>query len=82
MLHAVPDAAEIDCRHAIEFLAAGVRGFHCGRLHAGIVECRVQPAEGGDRPLDHGGHLSLVCDVTDYAGRLVAGRSQLVRGGA
>ena len=78
VLHAVPDAAEIDRIHAIKFFAAGIRGFHGGRLHAGVVVRRIQATEGGYGLLDHGSHLSLVGDIATYANRLMAGGSQFL----
>jgi hypothetical protein len=37
--------------HAIEFFSAGVGDFHRRRLHAGVVVCGIQTAEGCDGPL-------------------------------
>jgi hypothetical protein len=76
ILHAVPDAAEIDRVHAIEFFATGIGGFHGRRLHAGVVVRRVQATEAGYSLLDHGSHLSLVSDITADGNRLVTGGDQ------
>jgi hypothetical protein len=51
-------------------------------LHAGIIERRVQPAEGGDGLLDHRRHLSLISNIATDANRLVTGGDQIIRGGA
>src|SRR2546430_11695172 len=58
VLHAVPDAAEIDRVNAIKFFAAGISGFNGRRLHASVVVRRIQATEGGDRLLDHCCHVS------------------------
>src|SRR5689334_6439607 len=72
VLHAVPDAAEIDRIHAIKFFAAGISGFHSRRLHARIVEGRIQPAKGGNGLLDHGCHLRLVSHIASDRESLMA----------
>ena len=59
--------------HAIKFFDADISGFHGGGLHAGIVECRIQPTKYGDSLLDHGCHLSLVGDIATDGDRLMAG---------
>ena len=76
VLHAVPDAAEIDRVHAIEFFAAGISGFHGRRLHAGVVVRRIQSTEGGHSLLDHCCHLSLVSDIATDGNRLMSGGDQ------
>src|SRR6266567_3115764 len=63
VLHAAPDAAEIDHIHAVELFTAGISGFCERTLHASIVECRIQPSEGGDSLFDHRCHLTLVGNV-------------------
>ena len=74
VLHAVPDAAEIDPLHALEFFAADIRGLDGRRLHARIIERRIKAAEGGDRLLDHCGYLGLVSDIGGHGDRLAAAR--------
>jgi hypothetical protein len=81
VLHAAPDAAQIDGEHAIKVLGAGVSCLRKGALHAGIVERRIQLSETEDGLLDHRCHLSLIRDIATDANRLMAGRDQIVRGG-
>src|SRR5215216_2837255 len=64
VLHAVPHAAEIDRDHAIEFFAAGVSSFNGWRLHASVVERRIQATEGGYGLRDYGCYLRLDSDIT------------------
>src|SRR2546421_10680674 len=73
VLHAVPDAAEIDRVHAIEFFAAGISSFNGRRLHASVVVRRIQATEGGYRLLDHGCYVSLVSDIAADSKRFMVG---------
>ena len=78
VLHAAPHAAEIDRIHAIEFFAARIRSFHCRRLHAGVVERRVQPSEGGDGLFGHFRLFSFVSDIAMDGYRPATGRHQFL----
>src|SRR5260221_10917064 len=77
VFHTIPNAAEIDRIHAVEILAARIGGFCDRALYAGGVEGPVPPSEGGDNPLDHGRHPTLVSDVAAHADRLMAGGDQV-----
>ena len=63
VFHAVPDAAEVDRDHAIEFRAAGIRRFDRGTLYAGVIEGGIQPSKDLHCLIDHRRHLGLVGDV-------------------
>src|SRR6266702_3052063 len=60
VLHAAPDAAQIDRVYAIELLAAGVGGLRKRALHTGIVERHIQTPECGDGSLHHRLYLSRI----------------------
>src|SRR2546421_7575160 len=77
VLHAVPDAAEIDRVHAIEFFAAGISGFNGRRLHASVVVRRIQATEGGYRLLDHCCHLTIIAHVAAKSESLTTGGFEL-----
>ena len=63
-------------------VSAGSSAASRGRdLDAGVVERHVEPPEGVDGRVHHGGHAVLVGDVAGDAERLVAGGGQLVGGG-
>src|SRR5213593_1771632 len=47
ILHAVPDAAQIDSVYAIELFAADFSHFHGRRLYTGVIERRIETPEGG-----------------------------------
>src|SRR5438128_7490906 len=78
VFHAAPDAAEIDRDGAIEFVAAGVGGLHGRSLHAGIVERRIQPTEGGHRLVEHGLDLRFIGHVAAKRHRFVTCGEQLL----
>ena len=78
VFHAAPDAAEIDRDGAIEFVAAGVGGLHGRSLHAGIVERRIQPTEGGHRLVEHGLDLRFIGHVAANRHRFVTCGEQLL----
>jgi hypothetical protein len=82
MLHARPHTAQVDRVHAIECLGSFIGHVARGSLHAGIVERRIQPPEGGDGLLDHGRYLSLISNIATDANRFVTGGEQVARGGA
>jgi hypothetical protein len=81
VLHAGPDAAQVDRVHAVEGLGRLVGGVGRWGLDAGVVERDVEPAEGVDRALDQGGDLVLVGDIAADTERSIAGGGQLVGGG-
>jgi hypothetical protein len=82
VLHAVPDAAEVDRRDTLEALGRLV-GRVGGRDHdAGVVECHVEPPELGDGALHEGGDLALVGDVAGDTEGLASRGGQLVGRGA
>jgi hypothetical protein len=60
VLHAGPDAAQIDRVHPVESLGRLVSGIDGRGLDAGVVEGEVESAEGIDRALDEGGDLRLI----------------------
>ena len=78
VFHAVPHATKIDRIYAIEFFAPGISGFHRRRLHAGVVERRVQASEGGDGQFDHCCYFSFVSDIAMGGYRPVTGRYQFL----
>ena len=82
VLHAGPDAAQVDGVDAVEVLGRLVGGVARGDLDAGVVERHVEPAERVDRALDEGGDLVLVGDVAGDGERPMTGGGQLVGGGA
>src|SRR5437870_13032158 len=63
VFHAVPDAAQIDPVHALEFFAADLSHFHGRRLYARVIEGRIQATKGGDRLLDHRCYFGFVSDI-------------------
>jgi hypothetical protein len=73
VFHAVPDAAQIDRVHALEFFAADISHFHGRGYHAGVIERGIEATKGGYRLLDHCGYLSLVRDIAADGNRLMAG---------
>src|SRR6266566_4107965 len=74
VFHAAPNAPKIDRIHAVKLFAARIGSFHCGALHAGIVERSIQSSEGGDGLLNHRCHLTLVRYVAADGECLVARR--------
>ena len=76
ILHAVPDAAQIDSVYAIEFFAAGISQFHGRRLYAGVVERRIEATEGRYSLRNHRCYLSFVRDIAKDANRFVAGSDE------
>ena len=82
VLHAGPDAAQVDRADAVEGLGRLVGGVGQREHDAGVVEGHVEPAELGDGALDEGGDLVLVGDVAGDAERPVTGGGQLVGRGA
>src|SRR6266699_1530355 len=78
VFHAVPDAAEVDRDHAIEFRAAGIRRFDRGTLYAGVIEGGNQPSKDLHRLIDHRRHLGLVGDVAAHGDRPVPGCDQII----
>src|SRR5208283_5033588 len=71
VLHATPDAAEIDGVYPVELFAAGVGSFRDEALHTGVVERRIQTAEGRHRLVDHRLDLRLVGNITAHCDGLV-----------
>jgi hypothetical protein len=63
VLHACPDAAQVDRGHAVEVLGRFIGRIGRGNLDAGVVEGHVESAEGGDGAFHHGGDLGFVRDV-------------------
>jgi hypothetical protein len=53
VLHARPDAAQVDGRHAVEALGRFIAKVAGETDDAGVVECHVQPTVGRDGALDH-----------------------------
>src|SRR5437773_6297496 len=78
ILHAVPDAAQIDPVHALELFPAGISHFHGRRLYAGIIERGIEATKGGYSLLDHCCYLSLVSDIAPDGNRLVTGGDEFV----
>src|SRR5215207_7268109 len=74
MLHAGPDAPEIDRIHTIEVLGRLVRCVARRDLNAGVVEGHVEPAEASNRAVDHRGDLSLVRYIAGNSNRLMTRR--------
>ena len=73
VLHAGPDAAEVDGVDPVEQVGGFVGGVGGWGLDAGVVECHVEPAERGDGAVDHRGDLGLVGDVAGDAEHLMPG---------
>ena len=78
VLHAGPDAAQVDRVHAVEGFGRFVGRIGRRSLDAGVVEREVEPAESVDRALDQGGDLLLVGHVADDVQRLVTRSGQLL----
>jgi hypothetical protein len=81
VLHAGPDAAQVDRVHPVEVLGRLVGGVGRRGLDAGVVEREVEPTEAVDRAFDQGGDLLLVGHVAGDSERLIPGGGQLVGGG-
>ena len=81
VLHAGPDAAEVDGVHAVEGLGLFVGGVGRRSLDAGVVECEVQPAEARHGAFHERGDLLLVGHVAGGTECLTARGGQLVRRG-
>lgn len=79
VLHAVPNAAEVDRVHTFEFFAGRIGSFYGRALDAGVVERGVEAAEGGDSLVDHGFHLGFICDIAADCDGFVSRRAQRVR---
>src|SRR6266404_3623301 len=73
VLHAVPDAAQIDPVHTLELFAADISHFQSRRLYAGIIERRIETPESGYSLCDHRCYFSLVGDIATDANGLVTG---------
>src|SRR4051794_2598390 len=82
MLHAGPDAAQVDRADAVEVLGRLVGGVAERKHDAGVVEGHVEAAVLGDGAVDERGDLILVGDVARDAERAVTEVGQLVGGGA
>src|SRR5437868_13911871 len=67
VFHAVPDAAQIDPVHALEFFAADISHFHGRRLYAGVVERGIEATKGGYRLRDHRCYFSFASDIAANA---------------
>jgi hypothetical protein len=80
VLHARPDAAEVDRRDAVEALGRLIGGVGEREHDPGVVERHVEPAEVGDGAIHQRGDLVLVGDVAGHAEPAVPGGGQLVRG--
>ena len=78
VFHAAPNAPKIDRIHAVKLFAARIGSFHCGALHAGIVERSIQLSEGGDGLLNHRCHLTVVRYVAADGECLVARCDQVI----
>ena len=74
-------AAQVDRIDPVEDGGGFVGGIAGWNLDAGVVEGKVEPAEGVDGRLHHGRHAVLVGDVTTNTKDPVAGGCQLVCGG-
>ena len=81
VLHAGPDAAQVDRVHAVEGLGRFVGGVGRRDLDAGVVEREVEPAEARHGPVYERGDLLLVGDVAGDAERPTARGGQLGRRG-
>src|SRR5215204_1629286 len=81
VLHASPDAAEVDRVHAVEGLGRLLGGVRRRGLDPGVVEGEVEPAESRHATADEHGDLLLVRDVTADTDRLVARGGQLLSRG-
>ena len=79
MLHAGPDAAQVDGVDPVEQFGGFVGGVGGWGLDAGVVERHVEPAERGDGAVDHRRDLVLVGDVAGDAEHLMPGSLQIVR---
>src|SRR6266478_5693893 len=82
VLHAVPDAAQIDRVNALELFAADISHFQSRRLYAGVIERRIETPEGGYCLRNHRCYFSLVGDIATDANRLVTCGDQLFCGRA
>jgi hypothetical protein len=80
VLHARPDAAQVDRGDAIEVLGRLVGRIGQTEHDAGVVEGHVEPTEGVHDAVDEAGDLVLVGHVAGDAERLMAGGGQLVGG--
>src|SRR5207244_12103617 len=79
ILHAVPDAAQINPVYTIEFLAGHISQFHGRRLYAGVVERRIEATEGGYNLRNHCCYLSFVSDIAANGDCLVTGGDDVSR---
>jgi hypothetical protein len=71
---------QVDAGDAVELLHRAVGCQSVFGHNAGVVEGRVESAELGDRPLDHGFYLSVVADVTSDGKGSMALADQLLGG--
>ena len=78
VLHAGPDAAEVDRVHPVEVVGGLVGGVAWWDHDPGVVERHVEPAQGSDGAVDEGGDLVFVRDVAWDAQRLMTCGGQLV----
>jgi hypothetical protein len=63
VLHTAPDATEVDGRHPVKILSGLIGCFRNDILDSGIVVGCIQPAESGDRLLNHCFYLSVISYV-------------------
>nr|GEU28411.1 hypothetical protein [Tanacetum cinerariifolium] len=81
MLHAGPDAAQVDAADSVVRGGAGGREWLMRSLDAGIVECHVDPSECGDGLFNQAGHLRFFGDIADEAAHVVSLGRQFCGGG-
>jgi hypothetical protein len=73
VFHAGPHPAQVDRTDPVEDLGRLVGGIAGWNLDAGVVERHVEPAEGVDGCLHHGGRAVLIRHVTTNPEHPVAG---------
>ena len=80
VLHASPDATQINGVHPVECLRRLICHVGSRSLYARIVESGIKSAKGSNGAFHHGCHLRFVRHVAAHAERIAAGRLDLVHG--
>ena len=81
VLHAVPNAPEVDRIDTIVFIAGGIGRLHSQALYAGIVERHIKAAKSGHGLLDHRFHLGFISHIAAHGESFVPCAGQLLGSG-
>jgi len=80
LLHAAPNASQVDRHHAIPLLTADLSRVDAALHDASVVERGVEPPERGHGPVNHGRHLGVIGDVAANGEGLAAAGTETLGG--